>query len=105
MPQPVPAAGVETTRRHRPSVREDHVGEAPRLSGGARALLRKVVPRVLRSQLECARAPLDHREGFLLAHIDGGTPVEALVDICGLPEADVLTLLQRLRRLGIVTLG
>ena len=100
-----PADGTAATRTPRGAVREDRVGDAVTLSRDARALLRKVVPRVVRSPLECAAAPLDHREGFLLAHIDGVTSIEALIDICGLPEQDVLSLIQRLRRLRIVTLG
>ncbi len=100
-----PADEPPATRRPRAAVREDRVGEAVALSRDGRALLRKVVPRVVRSQRECADAPLDHREGFLLAHIDGVTSIEGLIDICGLPEQDVLTLIQRLRRLRIVTLG
>ena len=92
-------------RKRRASIREDHVGDAVRLNSDAHDLLRKSVPRLLRSRKDCAAAPLDHREGFLLAHIDGKTSVEALVDISGMSEGDVLPLLQRLRRLGVISLG
>jgi hypothetical protein len=64
----------------------------------------QVVPRLLRSREEIAAAPIDHRAGFLLAHIDGGTTIQGLVDIAGMTEAEVHEILDRLRRLGIVAI-
>jgi len=106
---PVSAATVSaservTQRRRRASIREDHVGDAARFSGEFSDLVRRAVPRMLRSPRELASAPLDNREGFLLAHIDGQTSVQALVDISGIPEDELLVLLQRFRRLGIISL-
>lgn len=60
------------------------------------------VPRLLKSKDEIAAAPIDHRAGFLLAHIDGTTTVQGLVDIAGMAENEVHEILERLRRLGIV---
>lgn len=62
----------------------------------------QTIPRLLMSKAEIAAAPIDHRAGFLLAHIDGVTTVAALVDICGMPEDELNEILNRLRRLGIV---
>jgi hypothetical protein len=42
--------------------------------------------------------------GFLLAHIDGVTSVQGLVDIAAMPENEVHAILERLLRLGIVAL-
>ena len=93
-----------TRRRQRISIREDHVGDV-HVSEDAGALLRRTLPRVVLSPSQVAAAPLDHREGFLLAHVDSKTTVQALIDISGLPDDEVLASLQRLRRLGIITLG
>ena len=49
----------------------------------------RVVPKLLKTKAEIAAAPIDHRAGFLLAHIDGVTSVAGLVDICGMPEEEV----------------
>ncbi len=67
------------------------------LNAGGRA-----VPKLLKTKEEIAAAPIDHRAGFLLAHIDGVTTVAGLVDICGMPEEELNEILDRLRRLGIV---
>ena len=79
-------------------------GEAP-LSDRALDLLRRTVPRVLRSNGELAQAPLDHREGFVLSLIDGGTSVQVLMDVAGMPDSELIAVLQRLRSLEIITLG
>ena len=83
------------------SIREDNVGaihaEPARGSRG-------VIPKLLKSKGEIEAAPIDHRAGFLLAHIDGVTTVPGLVDICGMPEDQVNEILERLVRLGIVAL-
>jgi hypothetical protein len=83
---------------------EDRRSEAP-LSRGAVELLRRTVPRVLRSTGELALAPLDHREGFVLSLVDGQTTVQALIDVASMPDGELIAVLQRLRRLGIITLG
>ena len=95
------SAATVTARSKRPSIREDHVGTVkPGSASGASAR----VPKVLKSKAEIAEAPIDHRAGFLLAHIDGTITVQALVDIAGMPEEDVHEILERLRRLGIIAL-
>jgi hypothetical protein len=78
--------------------------EAP-LSRGALDLLRRTVPRVQKSCAELAQAPLDHREGFVLSLIDGGTTVQALIDLAAMPDGELIVVLQRLRHLEIITLG
>lgn len=82
------------------SIREDNVGgavKADAVHAGGRA-----VPKLLKTKAEIAAAPIDHRAGFLLAHVDGVTTVAGLVDICGMTEDEVNEILDRLRRLGIV---
>jgi CRP-like cAMP-binding protein len=63
------------------------------------------VPRVLRTRGELAQEPLDHREGFVLSLVDGETTVQGLIDVAGIPDGELVVTLQRLRRLGIITLG
>jgi hypothetical protein len=103
-PAPSSRPGTPLRRGQRMSIREDNlgslVGRAPdAVSGAAR-----VVPKLVKTRAEIAAAPIDHRAGFLIAHIDGVTTVQGLVDIAGMPEEEVLEILERLRRLGIVAL-
>ena len=97
-PEPAPRSGRVAIQR------DADRGEAP-LSRGAVELLRRTIPRVVRSKGELAQAPLDHREGFVLSLVDGHTPVHALIDVAGIPDGELIAVLQRLRRLGIITLG
>jgi hypothetical protein len=99
-PSPSPSPAPVFTKSARPSIREDNVGAAVKadaMGGSGRS-----VPRLLKTKAEIAAAPIDHRAGFLLAHVDGVTTVAGLVDICGMPEEEVDEILDRLRRLGIV---
>jgi hypothetical protein len=85
-----------------------HVDDADReapLSRGALDLLRRTVPRILGSSKELAAAPLDHREGFVLSLVDGQTTVQGLIDVAAMPDGELIAVLRRMRRLGLVTLG
>lgn len=87
------------------AIKLDAAHSEPPLSRGAVELLRRTVPRVLGATGDLAQAPLDHREGFVLSLVDGHTPVQALIDVAGMPDGELIAVLQRLRRLGIITLG
>jgi hypothetical protein len=104
---PPPSAATGTARSKRVSIREDNLGDgihrAPEVVAGGGPSSRSV-PRLLKSKAEIAAAPIDHRAGFLLAHIDGTTNVQGLVDIAGMAENEVHEILERLRRLGIVAI-
>jgi hypothetical protein len=101
------SAPVTDTRRRtlaqRSAVTVDDVGSG-RNRTDAVGLAGRAVPKIVRTKEEIAAAPIDHRAGFLLAHVDGVTSVQGLVDVAGMPEADVHAILERLRRLGIVTI-
>ncbi len=99
-PAPSPTPSPIFTKSQRPSIREDDVGAA--VKADAVRGTGQTIPKLLMSKAEIAAAPIDHRAGFLLAHIDGVTSVAALVDICGMPEDELNEILDRLRRLGIV---
>jgi hypothetical protein len=86
------------------SIREDHVGEGVSRAPVAVDGPGRLVPKLVKTRSEIAAAPIDHRAGFLIAHVDGVTTVQGLVDIAGMPEEEVQEILERLRRLGIVTL-
>jgi hypothetical protein len=47
---------------------------------------------------------LDSRMGFLIALIDGGSTIQELLDVAGMPPREVLHALVTLRDLGIVRL-
>ncbi len=98
---PVAGAVAGPARSRRVSIREDNVG--PRVNDvDAVGVASRSVPKLLKSKAELAAAPIDHRAGFLLAHIDGVTSIAGLVDITGMTEEEVHQILDRLRRLGIV---
>jgi hypothetical protein len=60
------------------------------------------VPRTLLGSLEIAALPLHHREGFLLAHIDGESTLDQILDICAMPEQEAATILRKLLALGVI---
>jgi hypothetical protein len=62
------------------------------------------VPRLLKSAAEVAELPIDHRAGFLLAHIDGIQSMEEILDVCAMPEAEALELIEKLTSLGVIAL-
>ena len=99
--RPPPRGGsTAPAKSARVSIREDNVGGA--VKADAVGASGRAVPKLLKTKAEIAAAPIDHRAGFLLAHVDGVTTVAGLVDICGMPEDQVNEILDRLRRLGIV---
>ncbi len=74
------------------------------LSGRPLALLmsRRGIPRLLKPAAEIAHLPIDHRAGFLLAHVDGRQSMEEILDVCAMPEAEALAHLERLLALGVI---
>ncbi len=99
-----PPRSVRPAKSARASIRVDDVGAAVKSGADAIGVAGRQVPKIVRTKDEIAEAPIDHRAGFLLAHIDGVTTVQGLVDIAGMPENQVHEILDRLRRLGIVTI-
>ena len=65
---------------------------------------RRFVPRVLRSNDEIASMPIDHRGGFLLAHVDGVQTVDELLDVCAMPEDEAVRLIEQLVAIGAIAL-
>lgn len=48
------------------------------------------------------RLPLDHRAGFVLSLMDGSIELETVVDLCGMPRDEALTLIRDLYESEIV---
>ncbi|MBX3189338.1 MAG: hypothetical protein KF819_20105 [Labilithrix sp.] len=63
---------------------------------------RHSIPRVLKSPAEVAKLPIDHRAGFLLAHVDGMQTLEEILDICAMPPVEALDLIGKLREMGVI---
>lgn len=63
------------------------------------------VPRVILATEEIADLPLDHRAGFLLAHIDGMSSMEQILDICAMPESEAIFIFRQLLVMGVIVFG
>ena len=62
------------------------------------------VPVLAREQTEIMKMALDHRAGFFLAHVDGESSLETILDLVPLPEGEVLALVESLVALGVIRL-
>lgn len=63
---------------------------------------RHSIPRVLKSLAEVSKLKIDHRAGFLLAHMDGMQTLEELLDVCAMPAAEALALVANLKDMGVI---
>jgi hypothetical protein len=96
-----PATSPPASKRgQRQAIAVDQVGSTSIVARGA---TRKAKPRIL-DRTGLANAPLDSRHAFLLTFVDGATTVDVIADVSGMPEHEVLSILARLERLGIITL-
>jgi hypothetical protein len=89
-------------RASRPPVRVDDVGD--RAVAIASKVVRSSAPRLLKTRGELTHAPIDPRDAFVLSLLDGRTNVAAIVDTSGMPADEVVATLERLARLGIVSM-
>ncbi len=63
------------------------------------------VPRVVVPMHQITRLPIDHRAGFLLAHIDGTQTMEEILDVCAMPRGEALDLIAELASLGVLAIN
>jgi hypothetical protein len=63
------------------------------------------VPRRVMSPREVLQMPLTHREGFVLAHVDGEMSIRTIIDVCAMEESEVCTVIQRLLALRVIVLS
>ena len=61
-------------------------------------------PKLLASREVIAMAPIDTRAAFLLSLVDGRNTVDAIIDMSGMLEHEVKAHLERLARLGLISL-
>jgi hypothetical protein len=87
---------VFATRSARPSALP--VADAAPASGGLEVVLALAI-----SASELKLLPLDARTGFVLSLIDGVSPLETIVDACGLPADEVQRIASDLERRGVLT--
>ena len=63
---------------------------------------RHSIPRLLKSMGEISKLKIDHRVGFLLAHVDGMQTLDEILDICAMPSAEALELIANLKAMGVI---
>ena len=63
---------------------------------------RQSIPRVTKSPAEMAHLPIDPRGGFLLAQVDGMQTLEEILDVCAMPAAEALEVIEHLKGLGVL---
>lgn len=71
----------------------------------ARASSHQQAPKLVASREMIAQAPIDSRHAFVLSLCDGRNTATAIVDMSGMAEEEVKAVLDRLARLGLITLG
>ncbi|WP_146653012.1 hypothetical protein [Labilithrix luteola] len=109
------AAQAEKTRDEQSGVRF-MPREPPRSIAEARASIAALsvrviqetddrVPRLLLAPAELMKLSLDHRAGFLLAHIDGMQTVEEILDTCAMPAGQALELIAELEAKGVIAIA
>ena len=64
---------------------------------------RQTSPKVVATKSMIASAPLDSRSAFVLSHVDGTSDVPAIVDGTGMSSEEVIGILARLARLGLIS--
>ena len=62
------------------------------------------VPRRVIDERTLLSLPLDHRAGFVLAHVDGATDIRTMIDVCGLPQDELVALIEQLLALRVIEL-
>lgn len=63
---------------------------------------RQSIPRRLTALADMSKLKIDHRAGFLLAHVDGMQTLEEILDVCAMPAAEALALIANLKALGVI---
>jgi hypothetical protein len=88
-------------RSLRPAVTVDEVGTTAMKIARTR---REVAPKLTATRSVIAKAPIDTRAAFVLSLVDGRNTTTAIVDSSGMLEDEVKAILERLARLGLISL-
>ncbi len=98
-----PGTGMRRKERSgRPPVTVDEVGAAAVKL--ARTTRRDSAPKPIGSRAMIAKAPIDTRAAFVLSLVDGRNTMDAIIDMSGMLEEEVKPILERLARLGLISL-
>jgi hypothetical protein len=60
------------------------------------------VPSIARSLASFGSLVEDPKTAYVLGFVDGLLPLETIIEVCGLPEIDVLRILDRMIELGVI---
>lgn len=101
-PKPPITSNAPGANRSRPPVTVDDVGAAAVKL--ARTTRRESAPKLVASRAMIAKAPIDTRAAFVLSLVDGRNSINAIVDMSGMVEDEVKAILERLARLGLISL-
>jgi hypothetical protein len=63
------------------------------------------IPKQVMPNDELVTLPLDHRAGFLLAHMDGATSLRTIIDISGMPQNELTNLIEVLLAFNVIRLA
>lgn len=63
---------------------------------------RQSVPKLLKGPAEFSKLPIDARGGFLLSQVDGMQTLEEILDVCAMPAAEALEVIEQLKSLGVI---
>jgi hypothetical protein len=98
-----PFGGLEIVEEDDP---QDHTAilEASADSSRLARITSRQVPQLLVGPKEIAKLPMDPRAAFILGHIDGIQSMEEILDVCAMPEAEAIELIERLHRMGVISL-
>jgi hypothetical protein len=94
-------AEAATGPRSRKPLTVDSVGDAA--TRIARTQHSQTAPKVIAAPALVASAPIDSRTAFVLSLVDGTSDVPAIVDAAGMPADEVIGILARLARLGLIS--
>ena len=85
---------------------EEHTAiiEASADSSRLAVMTSRQVPRLLVGPKDISKLPMDPRTAFILGHIDGIQSMEEILDVCAMPEAEAIELIERLHRMGVISL-
>ena len=88
-------------QRARKPLTVDSVGDAA--TRIARTQHSQTAPKVIAAPSLVASAPIDSRTAFVFSLVDGTSDVPAIVDAAGMPADEVIGILARLARLGLIS--
>jgi len=85
-----------------PLSKASRVGTAPPPGAQLTLTERQSIPRRLTALADLSKLKIDHRAGFLLAHVDGMQTLEEILDVCAMPAEEALALIANLKALGVI---